>query len=248
MLEAYFSWDGVRALAVAAAAVAQAVMAYWPEWRKWPETVPSRSAKQSLPIVPIEWAFAIWGLIYLGAAIFAVWQILPDQLDDPLLRRIGYWAAAAFALNAIWEYHVPKRDLDWASVAIIGAALAVLLTILVRLEAAEPLDARTFWLTAAPLQLLAGWISAATFVNIGSTLKWAGVAVGRGLRLALLLSAGALGASVAALTGALVYAAAVAWALFGIVVANRVRDHDALIAAVAALLVPVVLAAAWFGG
>lgn len=248
MLDAYLSLDGLRAALVLLFAIGQAVMAQWPEWRKWPETVPSRSARQSVPIVPIAWAFAVWGLIFLGCLVFAAWQVLPDQLDDPLLRRIGWLAAAAFALNVAWQYHVPKRDLDWGSVAIIAAALVVLLATMFRLEAAELHDARTFWLAAAPLQLLAGWISAATFVNTGSTLKWSGVQVGRGLNLALLLAAATLGVGVAYWTGALVYAAAVAWALFGIIVANRVRDHDRLIAGTAALLIPVVLAAAWIGG
>jgi hypothetical protein len=64
----------------------------------------------------------------------------------------------------------------------------------------------------------------------------------------LLLCAGALGAGIVLWIGALVYAAAVAWALFGIVVANRVRDHDAVIGASAAALIPVVLGAAWIGG
>ena len=35
---------------------------------------------------------------------------------------------------------------------------------------------------------------------------------------------------------------------FCIVVANRVRDHDKVVAATAALLIPVVLGAAWLGG
>lgn len=247
MLDAYLSSDGLRAVSVLLLAVAQAVMGQWPEWRHWQDTVPKRSAKQSVPIVPIDWAFAIWGLIFLGCAAFGVWQVLPDQLADPLLRRVGWLAAAAFALNTIWEYYVPKRDIDWGSVVIIGAALAVLLTIVVRLEAAEPHDALTFWLVAAPLQLLAGWISAATFVNLGSTLKLSGVRVDRRLCLVLLLLAGALGTSVALATGAAVYAAAVAWGLFGIVVANRFRDHDVVIGGVAGLLIPVVLAAAWIG-
>lgn len=248
MLDAYLSLDGLRAALVLLFAIGQVAMGQWPEWRKWPETVAKRSARQSVSIVPIAWAFAIWGPIFLGCLAFAVWQILPAQLDDPLLRRVGWLAAAAFALNAAWEYHVPKRDLNWGSIAIIAAALAVLLAIMLRLEAAEPHDPQTFWLAAAPLQLLAGWISAATFVNIGSTLKWSGVQVGRSLNLALLLAAATLGVSVAYWTGSLVYAAAVAWALFGIVVANRVRDHDTLIAGTAALLIPIVLAAAWIGG
>lgn len=248
MLEAYLSSDGLRAISVLLLAATQPLMAQWPEWRGWPETTSSRSAKQSVPIVPIDWAFAIWGVIFLACAAFAAWQALPGQLDDPLLRRIGWLAAAAFALNTLWEYHVPRRDIGWGSVAIIVTALGVLLAIVFRLETGEPHDTPTFWLVAAPLQLLAGWISAATFVNLASTLKLSGVRVGRRLCLALLLSAGALGTGVAFSTGAIFYASAVAWAMIGIIVANRVRDHDAVVGGTAATLLPLVLAAALFGG
>lgn len=248
MLDAYASLDGLRAVAVLLAAAAQVLMAQWPEWRRWPETVPTRSAAQSLPIVPIDWAFAIWGVIFLGSAAFALWQASPAQLDDPLLRGVGWLAAGAFALNAVWQYHVPKRDIGWGSVAIIATALAILLAIVVRLDAAEPHEGLTFWLVAAPLHLLAGWISAAAFVNLGSALKLSGVPMGRGLCLTLLLLAGGLGLSVALLSGEAVYAAGVAWALFGIVVANRVRDRDAVVLGAAAALLPTVLAAAWVAG
>lgn len=248
MLDLYLSPDGLRAITLLSFAVGQTVMAYWPQLRRWPDSVPSRSAQQSSPIVPIEWAFAIWGVIFFGCGIFALFQIQPDQLSDPLLRRIGWLAAAAFALNMLWEYYVPKYDIGWPSFAIIAAAAGVLLTLLFRLETEEPLSGSDVWLVAAPLQLLAGWISAATFVNLGSALKLSGVRVDRRLSLLLLFGAAGLGSWVALASGAVIYATAVAWAFFGIVVANRVRDHDAMIATVAGLLIPVVLGAALIGG
>jgi len=244
----YLSFDGFRALLVLALAIGQAAMGYWPELRRWPETVRIRSARHSVRIVPVSWAFAIWGVIFAACFAFAVWQALPAQLADPVLRRIGWWAALVFALTILWEWHVPRRDLDWTSVAVIVAALGGLLVIVFQLEAAEPHDRWRYWLAAAPFQLFAGWISAATFVNLGSTLKRGGAEVGRALNMLLLLSAAALGVAIAAVTGAIAYAAAVAWALVGVVVANRTRDHDAAIAAVAAAAIPLVLGAAWFGG
>lgn len=247
MLDSYLSADGLRVGLVLLLAIAQALMAGWPEWRKWPETIATRSARQSVPVVPVDWAFAVWVLIFLGCFAFAIWQILPAQLDDPLLRRIGWLAAAVFALNVAWEFYVPRRDIDWGSVAIIVVSLGVLLTILHTLEGAEPFDARTFWLVAAPFQLFAGWISAAAFVNLGSTLKLSGVRVGTGLSLALLAAAAALGAFVGASTGGLVYAGAIAWALFGIVVANRSRAPNRSVATAAGALMPAVLTAAYLG-
>ena len=39
---------------------------------------------------PAGYVFSIWGLIYLGLIAFAIYQVLPAQRDNPLLKRIGY--------------------------------------------------------------------------------------------------------------------------------------------------------------
>jgi hypothetical protein len=241
-MEPYLSADGLRAGLVLALAIAQPVMGYWPQLRGWPETTPSRSARLRNPVVPIDWAFAIWGPIFASVIVFAIWQALPANLDDPLSRRIGWPVVFVCAANVAWEAWVPKRDLGPVSAAILWAELAALLAILFAVTGEAPEGAR-FWLVSAPFQLFAGWASAAAFVNTASTLQRAGVRVGTGLSAALLLGAGALGAGVAALTGGWLYAAAVAWALVGIVVANRVRAPNPAIARLAAALAVVVLAA-----
>lgn len=71
----------------------------------------------------------------------------------------------------------------------------------------------------------------------------AGITIGRVLSLAMLVLAGLLSATVAALTGGWIYGIAVAWALVGIVVANTTRQSNRPVACFAALLAPVVLAA-----
>lgn len=166
MLYPYLSLDGARAILVLLLAIAQPLMGYWPQLRRWRHTTPSRSARLQTAVVPIEWAFAIWSVIFTGCLGFAIWQLMPANLADPLLREIGWLAIAVFSLTVAWEYYVPKHDLRWPSVGLIVATLVGLLVILGRLQAAEPHDAITFWLVAAPFQLFAGWISAAVFVNV----------------------------------------------------------------------------------
>lgn len=243
-MESYFSGDGLRAILVVVFAVGQALMAYWPELRRWPDTIASRSARLQNPVTPAAWAFAIWGVIFFGCLAFAVWQALPGHLDDPLSRRIGWLAVALFAGNVLWEAYVPRRDLDGISVAIILVELGLVLTILFAISGAGPLDATRFWLVSAPFQIFAGWVSAAAFVNAASALQRAGVAVDRRLSIAMILAAGALGSAIAWSTGAWFYAAAVAWALFGVVMANALPDRRAAVAAVAGALIPVVFGSA----
>lgn len=243
-MESYFSIDGLRAGLVMIFAVGQAVMAYWPDVRKWPETISTRSAGLRNPVIPIDWAFAIWGLIFLSCAAFGVWQLLPANLDDPLLRQIGWLAAALFAGNVLWEYYVPKHTLDRVSVAIILVELALVLTILfIVASRAATFSTREFWLVFAPFQIFAGWVSAAVFVNTASALQNGGLKIGNRLSAAMITAAGALGATVAFLTGGWIYAATVAWALFGLVVANTARDRNPGIATLSGLMIPVVVGA-----
>jgi hypothetical protein len=240
-MDIYLSSDGLRAALVLLLAIGQVGVAYWPELRRWPETTPSRSAKLRNPLVPIDWAFAIWGIIFASVVAFAIWQILPANLDDPLARQIGWLAVALFVGNIVWEIWVPKRDLDGVSVAIIWAELAILLAIWWFIASDDPQGWR-FWLVSWPFQLFAGWVSAAVFVNTASTLQRSGVRIVTPIAATILLLAGLLGALVAVQTDGWVYAVAVAWALFGIVIANTRREPNRLIAFLAGVLAIAVLA------
>lgn len=58
-----------------------------------------------LPIlfVPANYVFSIWGIIYVLLLAFGVYQALPSQRENPLLRRIGYWFALTCLANGIWR-------------------------------------------------------------------------------------------------------------------------------------------------
>ncbi len=243
-MSSYFTTDGLRALIVLVFAIGQALMAYWPDLRKWPETITTRSGRYSTPIVPIGWAFAFWGLIFLSCLGFAIWHALPGNLDDPLLRTLGWLAAAIFATNVAWEYHVPKRDIDWISVGLIVFSLILLLGAIFIITSSGRSGWAHFALVSLPFQLFAGWISAATFVNLSSTLKRAGAKLETGPCLVLLAMSLLVAGTAAALTGMLLYAAAFAWALFGVFIANRGDSGNQTIKRTTALLIPIVPAIA----
>jgi translocator protein len=90
---------------------------------------------------PANFAFSIWGLIYLGLTGFVIYQALPSQRNNPMMRRVGYPFALTSVLNGIWlfawhyEYFV-------LSVFVMLALLATLLTIYVRLDLGLPADKR----------------------------------------------------------------------------------------------------------
>lgn len=245
-MQDYLSMDGLRAALVLLLAVAQAVAAFWPDLRGWIETISTRSEALQNPVVPVPPTFAIWGLIFVSCGAFAVWQALPANLDDPLLTTLGWIAVGLFAGNALWELWVPKRGLDWISVAIIAAELLFALTLLFLVASAQ-LDGWAWWLVAFPFQLFAGWVSAAFFVNVSSTMMRPYVEAGDtsgaadprrpAVALGLIGSGIVLGLLVGFASGAWPYGLAVAWALVGIVLTNRNQPTLAGTAAAGALFV-----------
>jgi hypothetical protein len=204
-------------------------------------------------VIPADYAFAIWGPIFLLCLAYATYQALPANRHDPLLRLVGWFFAGAFFLNGLWEVLVPLRQpvLLQAILAGIFACSAVAHLRLVRWDRGE-LSRADRWLVALPLGLLFGWITAANVVSFNDTLVEVGIlgsGVGGALVGAFLLLIGAVLASAVVLVSAvgplqslLAYTAAVLWALAGVVV----KQYDASLlttgaAVVAVLLVTLVL-------
>jgi hypothetical protein len=195
-------------------------------------------------VIPADYAFAIWGPIFLLCLAYAAYQALPANRHNPLLQRVGWFLAGAFFLNGLWEVLVPLRQpvVLQAILAGIFACLAVGYVRLVRSDRSVWSRADR-WLVALPLGLLFGWITAANVVSFNDTLVELGIlgsGVGGALAGAFLLLAGAVLASVVILLsgagplqGLIAYAGAVLWALIGVVV----NQYDASLLTTGAALV-----------
>ena len=80
-------------------------------------------------VVPGDYAFTIWSLIFVLSLVYAVYQALPANRESSLLRRIGPFTAGAFGLNALWCALIPAEQFFAALVVLVGifACLARLL-------------------------------------------------------------------------------------------------------------------------
>ncbi len=137
--------------------------------------VGEQSADTQTLITPAGWAFAIWGPLYLGTIIFAVYQLLPRHRDSALVRRIGWHFALAVLGNALWVTYTQLFSLGFPSVLIIVFTLVNLLAIL-RVFASTPAFSLSERLAVVlPLSALAGWLTAATIVNIAAALNFHGI-------------------------------------------------------------------------
>ncbi|RAK52393.1 hypothetical protein [Phenylobacterium deserti] len=180
----------------------------------------SQSGDQTLRVA--GYAFSIWGVIYTGLAAYAVRRLLRPggarerALDGPLALAslcCGLWILAAGA------------DQRWLTVAIIFAGLVAALVGLSRLartgrDFTWPERLTVLW----PIALLAGWLTAASIVNVLTVATAEGL-IEPSLRtpaaIVGVLAAGAIAIATLLATRFASYAAPVAWGLVGAFVAER---------------------------
>lgn len=149
-------------------------------------------------IIPANYAFAIWGLIYVGLISFGVYQVLPTQQENPRLRRIGYLLVVASLAQIAWIFIFQYR-LFALSVVVMLLILLPLVGIYQRLGIGERrVSHKEKWLVHIPLSIYLGWISVATIVNVAialSSLDWNGWGLSpRAWTVIMLLVGGAIAA------------------------------------------------------
>ncbi len=192
-------------------------------------------------ITPAGYAFAIWGLIYLGLALFAFWQLLPAQRDNPMLHEIRAPFLLSSIANIAW---IGFWHFEWVLLSL-GAMLVLLGSLLMiyqRIRRHRPQMSRVErWLVQRPFSLYLGWITVATTLNVAVTLYdagWRGGAITPTVwSVLLLLVVTGLAFWITGRGRDPVYGAVVIWALVGIAAKQSAVAPVALMASLAALLV-----------
>ena len=186
------------------------------------------SAENPTPVVPADYAFVIWTPIFLLALGFAVYQALPTNREDPLLRRIGWFSVLAYFSNGIWELLFPARAFVLSQVVFVGILAGSIIALVLVQRGVGSGSRFDRWLIAPAFGLLAGWVTAAFFVGFITVLVATGWLDGVVAKTALGALALLIGGAVACAVilagengppqGYLTYGGAVLWALAGIVV------------------------------
>ncbi|MBV7259195.1 hypothetical protein [Erythrobacter crassostreae] len=139
------------------------------------EQIGERSDSVRTLITPSGWAFSIWGPLFLGCLIFAIWQALPAQRFNALLNRICWPASIALAAQGVWAAYTQFNNLTVVSAIIIFVSLIGLLMVLRTLVKHTEFTAKERWLVALVFSSLAAWLTAASIVNVSATLRYIGV-------------------------------------------------------------------------
>jgi benzodiazapine receptor len=125
---------------------------------------------------PPGYVFSIWGVIYVLAIVFMIYQGRPSQRNDGYLTRIGFLYFVGALANMCWllvfhySYGVPQ--LLAASLIPMTMLLLCLLSIYQRLGIGKILVPRNQKLAVhLPISVYLGWISLAMIANVASALN-----------------------------------------------------------------------------
>ncbi len=119
-------------------------------------------------VTPANYAFAIWGVIYLGLIAFGIYQVAPAQRDNVRLQKVRSPIIAASLLQILWVFAFQGR-LFWLSVVVMIGILLSLIAAFLQLRTVDDRISRDEkWLIQIPVSVYFGWITVATVVNIAS--------------------------------------------------------------------------------
>ena len=128
--------------------------------------------------VPADYAFVIWTPIFVLALIYAVYQALPSNRENPLLRRIGWFSALAYFSNGVWEMLFPAREFVLSQIVFVGISTGAVVAFVLLQRGAGSGSRFDHWLVAPAFGLLAGWVTAAFFIAFVTVLVATGVLSG----------------------------------------------------------------------
>lgn len=191
------------------------------------------SDKYASLFTPADYAFSIWGVIYLALLIYAVYQLLPGQRENDLYDKLARPFVVANVLAMLW---IVAFRLEYLLVSVV-VIVALLVTTLRLYIIARDGVLRTYqsnWLSV-PFSLFASWLSVATIACISSwlvSMSWQGSASTQLiLATVMILAAALISLYVAYRCGDIVFPMPVAWAIVAIFVARQ--DDSKAIALIA---------------
>ena len=170
--------------------------------------------------VPAGYVFSIWGLIYLGLIVFAIFQALPAQRENPRLRATGWWISLGGLANSAWIFlwHYEQFPLTLvAMLVLLGTLIVTYLRLGIGRTSAPAAET---WAVRLPFSIYLGWITVATVANVTSLLdylNWDGFGIAPEIWMGIVLAAVLVIAVLMNFTRRdVAYAAVILWALAGI--------------------------------
>jgi hypothetical protein len=178
----------------------------------------------NVKIIPANYAFAIWGLIYLGLVTFGFYQLNPQRANNSTLQQIRPWIILVSLLQSGWILLFLYLQMFLSTLVMLGI-LGGLIKCYRSLNSPDKYTSRSLpiWIPQV-FSLYLGWITVATIVNIASTFDrwgWQGSPLSPDLWTLLLIAVSVgLAMFLYRTYGDIVFGGVIVWAIGGIVIAN----------------------------
>ena len=190
-------------------------------------TMATVSARYQNYFTPAGYAFAIWGLIYIGLLAFVIYQgrsLFKNSADQWPVLEIGWWFVISCTANCLW---VLAWLYDYTGLSVIIMIILLLSLIKIILNTRMELDdlplrkiAFVWW----PFCLYSGWITIALVANVAAWLTkihWDGFGIsGIAWTIAMIIVAGIINLIITWNRNMRENALVASWALIAIAVAN----------------------------
>ena len=130
----------------------------------------SNTVFANVKIIPANYAFAIWGVIYVGLVAFGIYQLDPRRADNLQLQQTRPWIIVASLLQCAWILLFLYQQMVLSSLVMLGIVWA-LVKCYRSLHSTDESIRKSYpdWVPSV-FSIYLGWISVATIVNIASTL------------------------------------------------------------------------------
>ena len=187
---------------------------------------------------PASYAFAIWGLIFIGLFTYSIFQVKRAFFGNKprnFIEQTGYWFIIANVLNSCWVLAF-VYDYTGLSVLIMLGILFSLVKIILntnmeRWDAPIAIIAFVWW----PICIYSGWIAVATIANISAYLTklgWnGGFLSGEGWTITMVIVATILNLLMVLKRNMREFALVGVWALFAIYIRHKTNYETIAITA-----------------
>jgi hypothetical protein len=191
------------------------------------QTVGEVSDKFANLFTPASYAFAIWGLIYLGLLLLAGYWIYlafnkPEKM--PLILSAAPTLILAHIGNALWLWFWLNEESMNSVIIMIGILIALLITAMRLRGLRKERSTLDKALIYSPVHLYFGWISVATIANFAAHLNsigWKGGMSPVAWTIIAIITATLLGIFMMKQLRMSVYSGVIIWALLAIAVRHQ---------------------------
>ncbi len=204
----------------------------------------ARSDRWTSLFTPPDFAFAIWGIIFIAMIVYGFHQALPRNWANARLRRTGSYTAAAMGLNIAWMVITMQVGLGTITTLIIFLLLAALMMAFTSLYHDGKPSARDTGSVIFPVSIFAGWITVACTASAAGWLRndigFEGAFLAEGVWVTALAIVGALiGVAVMVRNrGNVYYGVVLVWGLSTIAIkCSRLNETVAVYGVMAAILI-----------